>query len=106
MLRICYTQIVCLCIAIDYQGIIIYAKSINLNCSNNQLTSLDLNKNTELIYLECKENPFTQESINDLLNSLPMGKYDNGKPISELWIDDKWDTSIAEEKGWKINSYF
>ncbi|RGZ45205.1 hypothetical protein DW988_17855 [Bacteroides uniformis] len=32
MLRICYTQIVCLCIAIDYQGIIIYAKSIDLNC--------------------------------------------------------------------------
>ena len=32
-----------------------------------------------------------------------MGKYDNGKPISNLWIDDKWDTSIAEEKGWKIN---
>ena len=81
-------------------------KLINLNCSNNQLTSLDLNKNTELIYLECKENPFTQESVNNLLTSLPMGKYDNGKSISTLWIDDKWDTSIAEEKGWKINSYF
>lgn len=81
-------------------------KLINLNCSNNQLTSLDLNKNTELIYLECEKNPFTQESVNNLLTSLPMGKYDNGKSISTLWIDDKWDTSIAEEKGWKINSYF
>ena len=65
-------------------------KLINLNCSNNQLTSLDLNKNTELIYLECEKNPFTQESVNNLLTSLPMGKYDNGKSISTLWIDDKW----------------
>lgn len=76
-----------------------------LVCCENNLTSLDLNKNTELIYLDCEENPFTQESFNDLLNSLPMGKYDNGKPISCLWIDDKWDGSIAEEKGWIINKW-
>lgn len=77
-----------------------------LVCSDNNLTSLDLNKNTELIYLDCEENPFTQESINNLLNSLPMGKYDNGKPISDLWIDDKWDVSIAKEKGWNINPQY
>lgn len=74
-----------------------------LSCYENKINSLDLNKNIKLTYLDCEENPFTQESVNNLLNSLPMGKYDNGKPISNLWIDDKWDTSIAEEKGWKIN---
>ena len=76
-----------------------------LSCYENKINSLDLNKNIKLTYLDCEENPFTQESVNNLLNSLPMGKYDNGKPISELWIDDKWDTSIAEEKGWKINEW-
>lgn len=76
-----------------------------LSCYENKINSLDLSKNTELTYLDCEKNPFTQESVNNLLNSLPMGKYDNGKTISELWIDDKWDISIAEEKGWRINSY-
>jgi len=76
-----------------------------LECCGNKITSLDLNKNTELTSLNCEENPFTQESINDLLNSLPTGKYDNGKSISILWIDDKWDVSIAEKKGWEINPY-
>lgn len=80
-------------------------KLVYLDCQHNNLTSLEVNKNTELINLDCAENPFTQESVNNLLNSLPMGKYDNGKPISELGIDDKWDTSIAEEKGWKINKW-
>ena len=73
--------------------------------SNNQLSSLNLTKNTKLTRLTCTENPFTQESVNNLLNSLPMGKYDNGVSISILEIDDKWDTSIAEEKGWKINEW-
>ncbi len=76
-----------------------------LECCGNKITSLDLSKNTELTSLNCEENPFTQESINDLLNSLPTGKYDNGKSISILWIDDKWDVSIAEKKGWEINPY-
>ena len=80
-------------------------KLTELFCFDNQLTSLDLNKNTELIYLDCSENPFTQESVNNLLNSLPVGKYDNGEAISILRIDDKWDVSIAEEKGWKINFF-
>lgn len=31
-----------------------------------------------------------------------MGKYENGRPISELHIDTEWDTSIAEEKGWIV----
>ena len=79
---------------------------IYLDCGENQLSSLDLSTNTEIVELYCTDNPFTQESVNNLLNSLPMGKYDNGKSISTLWIDDKWDISIAEEKGWKINSYF
>lgn len=77
-----------------------------LECCENKITSLDFSKNTELINLDCTENPFTQESVNKLLNSLPMGRYDNGKPISILWIDDKWDVSIAEKKGWEINPLY
>lgn len=76
-----------------------------ISCYENKINSLDLNKNIKLTYLDCEENPFTQESVNNLLNSLPMGKYDNGKSISILWIDDKWDVSIAEKKGWEINPY-
>ena len=60
-------------------------------------------KNIELIELDCEENQFTQEAVNALLTSLPMGKYNNGESISTLKINDKWDTSIAEEKGWKVN---
>lgn len=78
-------------------------KLTDLGCYGNQLTLLDLSKNTELIYLCCGNNPFTQESVNNLLNSLPMGKYNNGEPISILRIDRQWDVSIAEEKGWRIN---
>ena len=53
--------------------------------------------------LDCKENPFTQESINNLLKSLPMAKYNEYGPISYIFIDSKWDTSIAENKGWQVN---
>lgn len=77
----------------------------SLLCWENKISTLNLSKNTELTRLDCTKNPFTQESINNLLNSLPMGKYNNGKPISILWIDDKWDVSIAEEKGWEIHPY-
>lgn len=80
-------------------------KLTDLECYNNKLNSLDLSKNIELTRLSCTKNPFTQESVNNFLNSLPMGKYDNGKPISILWIDSNWDVSIAEEKGWEINPY-
>ncbi|WP_368242981.1 leucine-rich repeat domain-containing protein [Butyricimonas sp. RTP31003st1_G1_RTP31003_210430] len=78
-------------------------KLYSLDCSSNQLSSLDLTKNIELIELDCEENQFTQETVNALLTSLPMGKYNNGESISTLKINDKWDTSIAEEKGWKVN---
>ena len=78
-------------------------KLYSLDCSSNQLSSLDLTKNIELIELDCEENQFTQEAVNALLTSLPMGKYNNGESISTLKINDKWDTSIAEEKGWKVN---
>lgn len=77
----------------------------DLYCDDNNLTSLDLSKNTELTYLSCEANPFTQESVNNLLNSLPMGRYKDGEAISKLWIDDKWDVSIAEKKGWEIHPY-
>lgn len=74
----------------------------SLSFSFNQLTSLDLNKNTKLKYLACENNPFTQETVNALLNSLPMGKYLYGEPQSILYISYTLDASIAEEKGWRV----
>ncbi len=43
----------------DLTGIEDFAALINLNCSQNQLTSLDVTHNTNLGYLYCYQNPMT-----------------------------------------------
>ena len=42
-----------------------------LNCSNNDLTTLDLSKNPFLIYLECYQNRLFDDEMDNLITSLP-----------------------------------
>lgn len=67
----------------------------------NELSSLDLSKNTKLTYVSCEGNNFTDETMNELYNSLPeVGFNKYGEPMGELICDGLGDRSIATEKGW------
>ena len=61
----------------DLKGIEIFSALTSLSCSNNQLTSLDISKNTELTILWCNYNQLTSLDIskNTLLTELYC--YDN-----------------------------
>ena len=75
----------------------------SLTCSGNQLTSLDVTKNTALTELRCYGNQFTAAEINKIYEALPNVGYDeNGKPKGRLRCDKLGDWSIAEKKGWKV----
>ena len=45
----------------------------SLNCSNNQLTSLDMSQNTALNFLLCYSNQLTSLYFHDTLNNLESG---------------------------------
>ena len=46
------------------KGIEYFTELLELNCDNNQLTSLDVSKNTKLVKLICKENALTSLNTN------------------------------------------
>ena len=48
----------------DLQGIEYFTALERLNCSTNQLTSLDLSKNTKLYWIDCDENQLTSINLN------------------------------------------
>ena len=48
---------------LDLKGIEYFTKITELNCSNNQLTSLDLSKNTALGRLFCSNNKLTSLNV-------------------------------------------
>lgn len=73
---------------------------IILEVCYGEISALDISKNTALRVLSCERNSFTQETINNLLNSLPIKKAENSNPLY-LSIDSQWDISIAKEKGWQ-----
>lgn len=70
-----------------------------LYCENNQLTSLDVSKNTKLYFLSCSHNLFTAEEMDKIYRDLPV--VENGT----LWCDPLGNPSIAEQKGWYVHSY-
>ena len=45
------------------QGIEYFESLTYLNCDYNQLTELDVSRNTELTYLDCEENPLTKLDV-------------------------------------------
>lgn len=44
----------------NFKGIQYFTKLERLYCNSNELTKLDLSKNTELVYLECYNNKLTK----------------------------------------------
>ena len=74
-----------------------------LDCSGNQLTSLDLTVNWKLKALFCYDNPFSQNAINDIIDNLPetvgtivpFKKDDGGSTFGATQI------AAAKAKGWE-----
>ena len=83
-----------------------------LYCYNNQLTALDVSPNTALTNLDCSGNQIKGEEMTRLVNSLPdrTGK-DAGKfsvvqePALEGNICLKSDVAIAKGKNWNTQKY-
>ncbi len=84
-----------------------------LGCWSNNLTSLDVSKNTALTYLDCEDNKLTSSALNQIFRDLPQGKtwtegYGYTEQSSIIIYDNPGsntcDKSIAENKGWEVNT--
>lgn len=84
-----------------------------LNCSSNQLTSLDVSKNTALKNLECYDNYINGLAMNALVNSL--NNHDTSeKDFRVIYLKEgdenvctKSQVAIAKGKGWNVlDSYW
>jgi Leucine-rich repeat (LRR) protein len=72
-----------------------------LTCSNNQLTKLDVSKNTELTILDCRNNQFQSASLNALFKTLNGNKDDKVIDIDNNPGADACNRKIAEDRGWE-----
>ena len=81
-----------------------------LECDDNNLTSLNVSGCTALIYLSCSSNNLTSSALNQIFRDLPQGKKLEYNPFqSTISIygnpgTETCDKSIAENKGWKVNT--
>ena len=78
------------------------------------MTTLDVSKNTELIYLHCYGNAISGEGMDALVNSLPPIDDDHALKVLYVHSFDEEDRSyttnkmttqqvaIAKEKGWNV----
>lgn len=82
----------------------------DLDCSYNQLTSLDLSKNSLLKYLRANHNQIKGKPMNALIASLPVRSNSDGKfyacePTSSNrdwnWISNT-QVAAAEARGWTV----
>ena len=77
----------------------------SLDCYGNQLTSLDLSKNTTLTYLRCDDNQLTSLDLNKntaltelWCNGNQLTSLDLNKNMTELWCSDNQLTSLDLNK--------
>ena len=80
---------------------------IYLDCSYCKLTSLDLSKNTQLIYVYLDGNQISGEAMDALMNSLPTVTNGtiavvNTASSTEKNSCTKEQVAIAKSKGWKV----
>ena len=87
---------------------------INFDCSSNQLSSLDVSNNTLLKKLNCYDNAFTTQALDDIYCQLPnrndsthMGVI---KPIYDYesknaYIVDATNAANATAKNWRVQYY-
>ena len=69
------------------QTITFHGDVTKLDCSDNQLTSLDMSKNPALYYLDCSENQLTSLNISGCAKLTVIGCYSNyikGKAMTKL----------------------
>ena len=83
-----------------------------LNCESNQLTALDVSQNTALTWLDCSGNQIKGEEMTRLVNSLPdrmgmeAGEFtvvQEPSPESNRCL--KSDVAIAKSKNWNTQKY-
>ncbi len=71
-----------------------------LDCSENELTSLDVSKNTQLKELYCYNNRLPEVVMNKIYNDLPV--VGQGEGSISIDRDTAGDYHIAENKGWNV----
>jgi hypothetical protein len=92
------------------KGIEFFTALTDLYCDGNQLTSLDVSKNTALQLLGCFGNQIKGEQMQALVNSLPT------VTEGDFWVIDtkssyeqnvctKDQVAIAKGKGWTVYDY-
>lgn len=70
----------------DLQGIEAFVNITELNCTQNQLTSLDVSSNTVLLDLRCTQNQITTLTVSNNLNLTVLQAWAN--PLSDIDISN------------------
>jgi len=81
----------------DLTGIEDFTALTYLNCSQNQLSSLDLSANTSLTSLSC---------VNNLLISLDVRNGNNPNMLFESWGNSNLTCISVDDVAWSINNWF
>ena len=88
----------------DLTGIEYFTKLISLNCNNNNITSLDLSKNTALLGLLCQYNKLTEldlsqnpkmEAVTANDNEIENIKFNENAPIENIELMNNKLTSLV-----------
>ena len=75
-----------------------------IDCSDNHLTKLDLNKNVHLKEIDISNNQFSADELDILFHSLPKTQTKRTIIFSNNPGSEDCDPSIAEAKGWNVES--
>ena len=94
----------------DLKGIEHFTALTTLYCDYNQLTTLDVSKNTTLTELYCYNNQIKGAQMDALVNSLPTissGEFHvfNSSDNSERNVCTKTQVAIAKSKGWNVYQF-
>ena len=73
----------------NLKGIEFFTALAGLSCSNNQLTALDLSKNSALVYLQCSNNQLT--SLDITKNTVLTGLYCSNNQLTALDVSNNTD---------------
>ena len=73
----------------NLKGIEFFTALAGLYCSNNQLTALDLSKNSALVYLQCSNNQLT--SLDITKNTVLAGLYCSNNQLTALDVSNNTD---------------
>ena len=93
----------------DLTGIAFFTALTELNCGNNQLTTLNLNKNTALKIVYCFRNKIRGSYTNTFINSLPKVSggnlcfYSNETSTGNAMTSAQ--VAAANAKGWSVKAF-